>query len=160
MKVKALVFLFLSVILISSCKKTRETNVGPSIEFVYFGPTATAPYSYLRTNVDSAVLVFKMADADGDLGNSRTGADIYVKDARFDTAGFIGYSFPQDIDTTIEDPNKGITGTCTFYFIPALISPRADSVHIHGDTTRFVVYIMDRAGHKSDSIVTPTIIIK
>jgi hypothetical protein len=87
--------------------------------------------------------------------------DIYVKDFRYDTAGFIGYFFPA-IDQSIEDPKKGIEGTCYFLFIgAAAITPRTDSLHTAlGDTTHFEVYIMDRAGDTSNHIITPMIIVK
>ena len=140
---------------VASCQKNNVSPI-PSITLQYFGP------NLLRISTDTVFLQFGMADGDGDLGNdtNKIQYDIYIKDFRFDT-GYVGYYFPE-IDRSIEDPKKGISGICLFeFFSPTILNLRDDSVHTKfGDTTHFEFYIMDRAGHTSNHIVTPTIIMK
>ncbi len=103
---------------------------------------------------------FSFTDGDADLGNDPTGSqkDIYIKDARYDT--FTGYFFPS-IDRSIENPKKGMQGTCDFFFTPDILKSRTDTNHVlNGDTTHFEFYIVDRAGHQSNHQVTRTIIMR
>ena len=109
---------------------------------------------------DTVYIQFHLQDGDADLGNdpNSTNYDLFIKDSRYDT--FQGYFFPP-IASQVEDPKKGIEGTCIFQMLGALIIPRQDSVHIkQGDTTSYELYIKDRAGHESNHITTPKLYIK
>jgi hypothetical protein len=153
MNLRYLVYLLLIVLVAASCQKNEMSKI-PQIGLNYFGPET------IRFNYDTAFLLLSLQDGDADLGNDKNGKnyDIYIKDFRFDT-GYAGYFFP-DIDLSIEDPKKGITGTCMFYFIPAILSPRSDSLHTAlGDTTHFEVYIKDRAGNQSNHVTTGDVIL-
>jgi len=117
----------------------------------------------MTANVDTAFIEFSLVDGDGDIGysNPQTGdtSQIYFRDSRFDSAGFVPNQFPA-IDVTIEDPKKGLQGTCLFYPLPQP-SPRTDSLHTAtGDTLFYELYIVDRAGHQSNHIVTHSIIVR
>jgi len=151
-----LLYSILALILIaaafSACKKNTMSKI-PEISLIAFGPDS------MSLALDTAYLVFHLQDGDADLGNDPTSTnyDIYIKDYRFDS-GYVGYFFPT-IDGSVENPNKGIQGTCTFLFPPGLIAYRQDSVHIKRDTTHFELYIVDRAGNQSNHIITPNIIL-
>ena len=148
MNVRNVVYLLLLLLITASCKENRLSKI-PRIELMAFGPDA------VQVNYDTATLQFRLQDGDADLGNSLNSGkyDIYVKDFRFDT-GYAGYFFPQ-LDKSILDPNKGIEGTCRFYFTPYILLPRTDSIHMaEGDTTYFEVYIVDKAGNESNHIIT------
>jgi hypothetical protein len=132
----------------ASCTKNNVSKI-PHIALKSFGP------QQIRT-IDTAVLTFSLVDGDADLG-ADDGKDIFVKDRRFESIGFVPYTFPAIVDD-IKDPKKGLEGECIFAF-PALIYPRTDTAHAHSDTTSFEVYIVDRAGNKSNIITTPDIIV-
>ncbi len=145
-----------------SCQK-NNVSVVPYITTEYFGLNyGSGPDTpiIMHMSADTLFFQFSFSDGDGDLGNDTTKQmwDIYIKDFRYDT-GFVGYLFPE-IDKSIEDPKKGLKGLCTFLFYsPNILTVRVDSVHSFvGDTTHFEVYIMDRAGHKSNHVITPQLI--
>jgi len=159
MKIRCIACVLMILIIFSACQKNNLSKI-PSISLMYFGPDS------IQVNVDTPLLEFHLADGNADLGNDPNATappikyDIYIKDFRFDT-GYAGYFFPA-IDQSIEDPKKGISGTCYFEFIgAAAIVPRSDSLHTAtGDTTHFEIYIMDRAGDTSNHIITPSIIVR
>jgi len=112
----------------------------------------------MKANFDTCFFEFGITDGDGDIGNDTTSM-IYLKDSRYDTAGFVAIPFPQ-IDQSIEDPKKGLQATCWFYPYP-LPTPRPDSLHSTlGDTLTYEFYIKDRAGHESNHITTHPLIIR
>lgn len=154
MNFRYIVFLLLGVTMVTSCAKNEMSNI-PQITFLSIDPTL----SY--TKPDTAVLLFSIDDGDADLGNAAASGkfDIYMKDLRFDSAGFTGYYFPV-LNTAALDPKKGVTARCTYIFYNYMLSPRTDSVHSKGsDTTRFDLYIVDKAGHQSNHIITDYIVI-
>ena len=118
----------------------------PHISLVGFLPADS-----MLANIDTVLLEFKFTDGDGDIGND-TISVIHVKDIRTDSTGIAKFSFP-DIDGSIEDPKKGLTGVCVFS--PGMPHPRFDSVHmLNGDTLYYEVYITDRANNESNHIIT------
>ena len=158
MKVRYIACIVFALIAFSACQKNTVSKI-PSIALIYFGPDS------IKLNRDTAFLEFRLTDGDGDLGNDPNSTatpikyDIYIKDFRYDT-GFAGYFFPA-IDHAIEDPKKGLEGTCLFAFLPSILTSRSDSLHLlNGDTTRFEVYIEDRAGDTSNHIFTSNIIMR
>ena len=159
MNIRAIVYLLLVASVFSSCGKKTVSKV-PIVGLIYFGPQTPLPQApnSVRANHDTCTLEFSLSDGDADLGVIQPGQrDIYIKDFRYDT-GFVGYLFPSDLDFSIEDPKKGLTGTCIFYFPPFLLTPRIDSLHPTSDTTHMAFYIVDRAGNHSDTVNTGNII--
>ena len=117
----------------------------------------------MTANIDTYLIEFSLTDGDGDIGYANPTAgdtsQIYWEDSRYDTAGFISAQFPA-IDVSIENPKYGLQGTCIFMPIPQP-TPRTDSLHMAlGDTLFYRLYITDRAGHHSDTITTPSFIVK
>ena len=159
MKIRYLALLLLAAAAVFSCTKSNDVSKIPQISLIYFG--STDGRDSMVQNIDTGLLKFGIVDGDADLGNDPSGPkdDIFVNDLRFDT-GYTGYHFPA-IDQSIEDPKKGIQGTCTLILTPDLLAMRRDSLHLAvGDTVRFEVYVVDRAGNKSNHIVTGPFIIR
>jgi hypothetical protein len=154
MRVAHLVIIALLVISFSACTKNTTSKI-PFISLKFFGFRDGTLIG--KVNKDTAFLQFDLADGDADLGRDDRN-DIYVQDNRF-PGTYTPYAFPV-IDPVALDPKKGVEGTCTFIFTPDLITPRTDSLHkAVGDTMSFNVYIVDKAGHNSDTIVTPSIVV-
>ena len=136
---------------LTTCQKNTLSKI-PSIFFLGVSPDTLYP----KIN-DSCFIVFSLTDGDGDIGNSST-SQVWYRDRRADTGAFISSVFPA-INPAVEDPKKGLTGTCTFYPTPGPI-PRPDSIHTTiADTVTYEVYITDRAGHVSNHIITSPIIL-
>jgi hypothetical protein len=150
-KARYIASIFAVALLFAACQKNNVSKI-PHIELTLFSPDS------MIVNIDTCFIKFSLIDGDGDIGNSNT-SQIYLKDSRFDSAGFLPTPFP-DIDPTIEDPLKGLVGTCTVNPVPQPV-PRSDSNHLlHGDTMFYEMYIMDRAGHQSNHVITHTLIIR
>ncbi len=159
MKIRHVAYLLLASVAVFSCTKSNDVSKIPQISLLYFGSGEGTDSMVL--NIDTAFLEFSLVDGDGDIGNDPNGPnnDIFIKDFRYDT-GYVGYHFPA-VDQSIENSKKGIQGKCLFEFTPDLITTRPDSIHqATGDTTHYEVYIVDRAGHQSNHIVTGPIIMR
>ncbi len=140
-------------IMLASCEQKNQVSKIPHISLKAFGPDS------IRANYDTAYIQFSFTDGDADLSND-TLSSVYIKDKRFDSAGFVRYDFPS-IDPSIEDPKKGLTGIGLVLLLNPAPVPRADSFHaIKGDTTSFEMYITDRARNESNHIITPSLIIR
>ena len=153
MKVRYIVYITLICLLVASCAKNNVSKI-PQISFVSLTPPV------FKVSKDTPILIFHFADGDADLGNDPSSAqkDIYIMDSRFPPL-YVGYSFPQ-IDQSILDPKKGIEGDCTFEFLPSLIGIRDTILHPLYDTMSFSCFIVDKAGNHSDTITTPSIIMR
>lgn len=145
-------FLLSAVLFLPSCQKNTISKI-PQIGLMEFTPGP------IKVNIDTFFIKFSIVDGDGDIGNDNA-SQIWLKDSRFDSAGFQPTPFPPIVPNP-EDPAKGLQGTCTFYPIPQPV-PRSDSIHqtLNGDTLYYEVYITDRAGHESNHITTRTFIVK
>jgi len=159
MKLRAIAFVSLGSVFFLACSKGAVSKI-PHIALMALYPLTDS----MKVNTDTAYIEFSLADGDGDIGyNSPTTGDtsqIYLKDSRFDSAGFVPTQFPA-IDVTIEDPKKGLEGTCIFFPVPQP-APRTDSLHqaTGHDTLTYQLYITDRAGHHSDTIRTPALVVR
>lgn len=147
MKIKAPFFLLLASIAgMVSCQKNTVSKI-PQIALTGISSDS------LRAK-DTLFVQFSFVDGDGDIGNDLSSA-IYLIDNRYGT--ILTYQFPP-IDGAVEDPKKGLTGTCTFYVPPGDIQPaRTDTLHTWGDTLVLQLYITDRAHHQSNVVSTKMI---
>jgi hypothetical protein len=151
MKLRHLVPLLFIALLLGSCSSNNVSKI-PHISLIAFVPDS------MVVNIDTTFIEFSLTDGDGDIGNSPT-SQIWLKDSRFDSAGFVATPFPA-IDQSIEDPKKGLQGTCLFYPLPQPV-PRLDSNHFNnGDTLTYEFYITDRANNSSNHIITHPLIIR
>ena len=54
-------------------------------------------------------------------------------------------------------PQNGIKGLITVDYLSALLTLRPDTAHINSDTLRWAIYIKDKAGHQSNTILTDSL---
>ena len=146
MRFRAIALLLFASVFFASCDKSAVSKI-PHIALIAFFPSD----STIKVNVDTTYIEFSLTDGDGDIGND-TVSVIYLQDSRFISSGYTKVQFPA-IDGSIEDPKKGLTGTCVFYPLPQPV-PRSDSSHLGGDTLSYELYITDRANHASNHITT------
>jgi hypothetical protein len=150
----------LCVILLSSCQKQESFSNIPAITFK----------SLTVKNANSAILEVNFTDGDGDIGyvgnpeNAqpnffieyyRDSASIFVPMIFYVTAvpsiAEPSYTIP---DVTPAGKNKSLTGT-----IKINMENLTQGLPIVGDTLQFNVWLFDRAGHKSNVLTTPQIIV-
>jgi hypothetical protein len=151
MKVACVSCLLFVLLAFAACNKDNQVSKIPHISLIQLVPNDS-----MIVNIDTCYIVFNLTDGDGDLGNDSV-SGIYLRDSRF--PGF-GYNpFPQ-IDPAIEDPKKGLSGSCILVPVPQP-APRTDSLHMAtGDTLYYEFYIKDRAGDTSNHIITHTLIVR
>jgi hypothetical protein len=160
MKLRAITFVLLASMLFWACTKNTVSN-GSNVPYIAL--MALYPMDSMTEITDTAYIEFSLIDGQGNIGYTNpTPGDtsaIYLKDSRFDSAGFVPTQFPV-IDESIENPKYGLQGTCNFFPVPQP-ALRTDSLHtaIGRDTFTYSLYITDRAGHHSDTIVMPPLII-
>ena len=143
--------LLLGTVVFASCEKNSVSKI-PHITLVGF-----APRDSMKANIDTAFIVFKFTDGDANIGNDTTSV-IHVRDSRDSSNTFVKYVFP-DIDGSIEDPKKGLSGECVFFPDPP--TPRSDTLHQkYGDTLFYEFYITDRENNASNHITTHAIIVR
>lgn len=147
-----LIVMLVGCTVLFSCEKNTMSKI-PHIVLKQFGPDS------IRSNYDTAYILFSFADGDADLAND-TSSSVYIKDLRFPDDGYIRYDFPQ-VDPGIEDPKKGLTGSGVVLLLGPPPVPRSDTFHmVNGDTTSFEMYITDRAHNESNHITTGQLIIR
>ena len=157
MKLRYLFIFLCTGFAVVSCKKPNEVSKIPQISLLRFASGDGS--DSMLVNIDTVFLNFTITDGDADLGVPQPGPlyDIYIKDMRF--GNFQGYYLPE-FDKSIEDPKKGIVGNCEFQFGTDLLGPRTDHWHdsMKHDTTFIEFYVVDRAGHESNHLTTPKVI--
>jgi hypothetical protein len=151
-----IVIIFLVLALGFSCVKKQTKNPVPSIEYVSFSSSKT-------NGKDDGQLVLGYEDGDGDIfrDESTKIPNIIMKFYYFNsgTKKFTGTFDPITQDTTTiainlkQPPNtdykgKSIKGEI---FIPMGEFRASDTMKIF----KFVVFVMDEAGHKSNVVTTP-----
>jgi len=100
---------------------------------------------------DTVHMSFHFTDGDGDIGNSTTSGkyDIYLIDSRTDSS--LGFFFP-DL-SGVQISAEGLSGICYLDIPAAYFTLRPD--HKVLDTVQYSIYLVDRADHKSNVLITP-----
>ena len=140
-----LLFLFV-FFLCCSCKKDKiEFDAIPSIEVTAITPGSVAEYT------EAVTITIKYKDGDGDLGENTSGIkNCFVTDNR------IGITSSFRIQQLAPDgASIPITGTCTLDIGGQGIT----DTPLTSQNVSFNIYIVDRAGHVSNTVSTPTIVI-
>lgn len=136
----------LLLVLLSACSKEPVFPIEPHIEFVDIQPRE------VREMRDSIVITLRFTDGDGDLGSDEGDQNLFVKDLRSqfpDSLTTIGYRIP-DLSTDANNPS--IQGNIIIQVAPTIITPG-----LADDETSFMVYLFDRADHKSNEVITDKI---
>ncbi len=142
----------MGVFLFTACKKTNDVSEIPHI-------TYKSLIQYKDAGKDTMlVLTFEYEDGDGDLGsNDPNDKNIIItffekQNGEFNAVHLVP---PFDAATPYLTPssrNKSISGEISDYLttLPPFVT---------NDTIKFQVYIIDRAGHKSNTIETNEVVI-
>jgi len=135
-----------------SCDDSLVFPIEPEIEFVDIQPRE------IRQFTDPLTITFRFTDGDGDLGddgNDESDENLIVVDNRThfpDSLRTIAFTLP---NLTPDTRRPSIQGTVTITYPPTALTP--------GDTMEMIdytIYVYDRAGHKSNEIVTAPITLR
>lgn len=153
----------IGVMFFSSCQKSSNTSTIPSISFK----------SFQSTSISSGNLQINFTDGDGDIGypqqNTSAPPNLWVKFLYYDYTSkqFIGVASPGNPSTfdsvyfiytvpyiTPPGKDKSLNGTIQVAMSTWYANPYSttDSLQV-----QFKVWLIDRAGNKSNVITTPTL---
>jgi hypothetical protein len=147
------IFPAVALLLLISCSKEDTYPITPEITF-----TSLDKFKNNAQN-DSIVLTFGFTDGDGDIGSPKLDTlsrDVFVK----------FYEMKDGVFVAFDDPFGAFN-----YRVPFLV-PRGNNNSLKGDivinvdynplqpndTVKYEVYMRDRAGHKSNTIVSNVIV--
>ena len=131
------------VIFLGSCLNPPDYSVIPEIEFDSISST------FIKAGQDSVTFFIAFTDGDGDLGSEET-PNLFLLDNR------TGYPDSVKVPHLTPEGNvKAISGIIaytrsSFNCIPGKAS----------DTVYYSIYMEDRAGNKSNVIITPSIVME
>jgi hypothetical protein len=140
---KNILYIILLCLCISCKKGDRKTYPAePSIELI-----AVAPSSFIE-GTEHITVSFKYTDGDGDLGeNNSTVKNLFVTDNR------LGITYSYRIKQLAPDGSSiPITGILNTDIGTAFITDSSAQQNVN-----FSFYVVDRAGHSSNTITTPGI---
>lgn len=141
-------FLILLVIIFSfSCKKEEGISFDPTPKIEYIGISPTVANEY----TDSVTITIKYNDGDGDLGeNTTTAKNCFVTDNR------IGITYQYRIKQLAPDgANIPIEGNLNIELGGQGITDNSNQ-----QSASYTIYLVDRAGHQSNSVTTAAISIR
>jgi len=135
--------------LLSGCKRDPVIfSVVPQIEFIEMQPRQVPDYGTLTITI-------RYRDGDGDLGGQPDGTpDLFLVDRRDSTRfpsgydGLLRYNMPR----FYEGPPQSIQGTIQIT-VPGVV--RLDP-SLPAEPLVFEIYLLDRAGHRSNTVRTDT----
>ncbi len=135
-------------LLLGSCLRPPEFSETPVIEFVSINSTL------IQQEIDSIKMVISFKDGDGDLGSmvNDTSTNCFITDHR---PGKPDYTYTYKIPfITPKGTTKDISGTVTINLPGITCIPFQDT-----DSVIYKIVIIDRAGHKSNEVQTPVIVV-
>ncbi|RYE25832.1 MAG: hypothetical protein EOP51_02635 [Sphingobacteriales bacterium] len=144
----------LSLILVA-CSKSNTAPEAPVISLLGIQPSTVRS----GNPEDTLIISMMVSDANADLGVDENSGkhDVIMIDSRnTGTAEDTQRLFLPTIPDQIKEAGKGLSGRADI-ILPAALYLLSRDDHPDGDTLHFDIYIMDRAGHESNHIVTPDI---
>lgn len=149
---KQILFLgLLTMTLIYGCVEPPDYPIEPVIEFIEMNRTSvtaqTIPEDANR-ELDTLYITFSFTDGDGDLGGGDT-SNVFLIDSRLGNAG--SSYFIDDIPSA--GATNGISGEITV-MIPEIFCFQNSAPR---DSMTYTIQIVDKAGHSSNEIQTPSI---
>lgn len=146
---------------INACTTAPDFSVVPNISYISISRNAVIQ-TQVNLKMDSLQIKIKFEDGDGDLYDGDK-HHLFVIDKRQDTL-FTSFSIPQYPNL---GRNKGISGEITFQLYdfccipPPTVAPTCSpDPKFPKDEVIYQIYIIDKAGHKSNIIETPPITIQ
>ncbi|MFN8285296.1 MAG: hypothetical protein U0V74_01010 [Chitinophagales bacterium] len=135
----------LCLLLLFGCKKEETISNTPKIEFVSIAPNPAIKYQ------DTVSIAIEITDGDGDIGeNTPDVKNVFVTDNR------------NNVVSEFRLPQQAPDGESIIVRAPVNIHlpPQAfvDDSHT-SETATYSVYVVDRAGNKSNTIQTATLTI-
>ncbi len=156
---RVLLLFFLPGLILTSCLNPPEYPIEPQIEFLRM---TKGTMIQNQLNTDSLLLTIGFTDGDGDIGLEGGGFDLFITDTR-DNVMPPAYRIPKVPEQGI---GNGISGEISFIiyttccYFPNGQDPCTSSTTYPVDTLSYLVYINDRAGHQSNVIETPPILLQ
>jgi hypothetical protein len=141
--------------LLYSCKKSEAPPSAPQIALL-----DVTPRSVVAANPEDTVFIsMSFEDKNGDVGvgTSTSDYDLFLIDSR--DSSQIGYRIPQLPSETNEE-KPGLKGTIILAVEAFGLILREDSLHTETDTLSWKIYIKDLAGHTSNTITTPEVVLR
>jgi len=157
--------IFLSLLFILACTKPPDYSDVPEIQFVNFSKSTLL--QGFGANNDFTYLTISFTDGDGDLGGD-TVSTVYFDDLRTPGYDFLEFGAPLIPE---QGTGNGISGemivtlptTCCIHPDPLFSSDGCNApfeqTGVLRDTVIYEVYILDRAGNKSNVIRTDPLIL-
>lgn len=142
---------------IGACVSRPDFPVEPVLEFISMDKNQMVQNSF---NTDSVRVTFSFTDGDGDIGDNDS-LNIFIRDNR-DQFIAAQYRLPE---LPPEGAGRGVRGeiTVTIYttccIFPDGTPPCEASLQYPTDTVRYEIFMIDRAGHISNTIKTDPIIL-
>ena len=135
----------LIVLLLFACKKDDALSVVPTIEFQSISPSIAQEY------IDDIIITISYADEDGDLGENSPDIDnLFVEDSRN------GIVYHYRIPQLAPNGNEiAIEGNFNITINGSGITNNSTSQQVD-----YAIYVKDRAGNKSNTITTSSIVIQ
>lgn len=153
--------LFLTVIALYTCNDKKVFSEIPEIEFIGVNQDT---FDQGRIVNDSIYLTIRFRDGDGDIGFENNTANIFLQDSR---DGFVN-TFSSPV-IPINSSTVSLEGSITV-LVRTLLSvcckfttgqdPCTPSTTKPLDSLYYQIYILDRAGHKSNEVRTSTIYVR
>jgi hypothetical protein len=134
-----------TALVVVSCKKDEiDFAAEPSIEFVSITPATATQYT------DAVTITIRYEDGDGDLGENADGVkNCFVTDNR------IGITYQYRIQQLAPDgASIPIAGNLEIDLGGQVITDSTSQQHVN-----FTLYVVDRAGHASNSVTTGDVVI-
>ncbi len=142
---KKIVFILIAFLFVASCKKDEITfDAVPVIEYISISPSNPNQYS------DKVIINIHYEDGDGDLGENKDGVkNCFVTDNR------IGITYQYRIQQLApEGSSIPISGNLNIDLGGQVITDSSSQ-----QSVSYTLYVVDRAGHASNSVTTGAIVI-
>jgi len=155
------IYTFILMVFVLSCAEKPDFSETPTLSFQSFSKQSMLQGS---TNEDNVTLTLYFTDGDGDIGYSidEFQQNLFITDNRTGDL-FTGFKLPE---IPIEGSKNGVSGTiellifttCCIY--PDGIDPCEIVDEFPSNDLSFDIYMLDRAGHISNTVTTPSISLK
>ena len=133
------------MVLLFSCTKDETLSVVPAIEFQNINPLIAQEY------IDDIIITISYTDEDGNLGENNPDIhNLFVQDNRNDIE--YEYRIPE---LTPSGSDISITGNFNITINGSGITDESSSQQVS-----YAIYVIDRAGNKSNTITTSLIVIQ
>lgn len=145
-------FLALFVLSVYSCKKSKKAVDKPELIFTGFS------HETIKNGdpEDTLLINLRYTVALNNLGSKDTPTSVYYRDSRDINVQPI--NFPNDIYAEASSfEGSNIRGNVTLRLQTANITLRPDRPN--GDTLQYIMYLQDKYGNKSDTVVTSNLYI-